>query len=593
MLFYDEIRRKIKNQSKSNLNNNIIQNNKQKKSLPFNNYKAEKESNSKLNIIDNKSKSNSFFMTKKKKELQDITNLKKDNKIITKKNPNKKKNKQFLYTFQNFYNNYPIPEPLPKKIDIRIINDNNNNSNITNLNESKRNEKSLYDDKTILFILTNLGLEDLFLKFKENRITYNDLQFLTKEDFIEMKIPIGPRNRIIHFIQEMQRNKAPLDFESLRNFIDKYKKKISNQNQNINFGKNNISNDKIKIENKNDNFIYDKKSQNSLIFSSQFDLDKNDNLSPLDKNINSFLSFNNYYNNNIYSNKSNNNNLEDFSNFNQDKDKNKNKNKMDNEVNPQKYLSEKHLENVYSSYSLNNGKKKNEENILNHISYNKNSRNKNSDNLLLEQKDKDKEIINYNNKRSYSQNIIKNNTKKYNPHNKSNDLKFKNYTYNYEYIKVRHLKKNYSNYNYNEYIPTKKKIKPNLKEKNKNRNRNKNNVLKRNYTYTNIKNNEKVKNPYESFYSNNSNFSRNLLNKLDLITKEVEKYESNYERLKNETKIRNKNVNLILSNNNIIIKKNNNHHQKSRNVIYVHNKDLENEKERSLKNELNSRNFRI
>ena len=287
MLFYEEIRRKIKNQRKSNLKNNIIQNNNQKKSLPFNNYKSEKESNSKINII-NKSKSNSFFMTKKKKEVQNITNLKKDNKTITKKNPNKKKNKQFLYTFQNFYNNYPIPEPLPKKIDIRIINDNNNNnSNISNLNESKRNEKSLYDDKTILFILTNLGLEDLFLKFKDNRITYNDLQFLTKEDFIEMKIPIGPRNRIIHFIQEMKRKKVPLDFESLRNFIDKYKKAISNQNQNIYFGSNYnyISNDKIKIENKNDNFIYDKKSQNSLIFSSQFDLGKNDNLSPLDKNI--------------------------------------------------------------------------------------------------------------------------------------------------------------------------------------------------------------------------------------------------------------------------------------------------------------------
>ena len=72
---------------------------------------------------------------------------------------------------------------------------------------------------------------------------------------------------------------------------------------------------------------------------------------------------------------------------------------------------------------------------------------------------------------------------------------------------------------------------------------------------------------------------------MDLITKEVEKYESNYERLKN--------INLILSNNNINIKNNNNHHQKSRNVIYVHNKDLENEKERSLKNELNSRNFGV
>ena len=583
MLFYEEIRGKIKNQSKSNLKNNIYQNNNEKKSIPFNNYKIEKEPNSKY-IIDNKNKSNSFFMTKKKKELQKITNIKKDNKIIAKKNPYKKKNKQFLYTFQNFYNNYPIPEPLPKKIDIRIIND-NNNSNISNLNESKRNEKSLYDDKTILFILTNLGLEDLFLKFKDNRITYNDLQFLTKEDFIEMKIPIGPRNRIIHFIQEMKRNKLPLDFESLKNFIDKYKKTISIQN--INFGNNYICNDKIKIENKNDNFIYDKKSQNSLIFSSQFDLEKNENLSPLEKNINSFLSFNNYFNNNIYSNKSNNNNLEDFPKFNQDKDKNKNK--LDNEINHQKYLSEKHLENVNSSKSLNYGKIKKEENILNQISYNKNSRNKNSDNLLLEQKEKENEkVFNYNNKRSYSQNIIKNNVKRYKPQSKSNNLKIKsNYTYNYEYIKVRHLNKNYSNNNYNEYIPTKKKIKANTKEKNKR------NVLKRNSTYTNIKNYEKVKNPYESFYSNNSNLSRNLLNKLDLINKEVEKYESNYERLKNETKIRNKNVNLILSNNNIIIKNNNNNHKKSRNVVYVHNKDLENEKERSLKNELNSRNFRI
>ena len=590
MLFYDEIRKKIKKQTKSNLKNNIIQNYTKKKFLPLNNYKLEKEkeSDSKINIIDDKNKSNSFFMTKKKKDLQNITNLKKDNKIITKKNPIKKKNKQFLYTFQNFYNNYPIPEPLPKKIDIRIINDNdnnnNNNSNISNLNESKKNEKILYDDKTILFILTNLGLEDLFLKFKNNRITYNDLQFLTKEDFIEMKIPIGPRNRIIHFIQEIKRNKVPLDFESLRNFIDKYKKLISSQNQNINYGKNNISNDKIKMENKNNNFIYDNKAQNSLMFSSQFDLEKNGNLSPLDKNVNSFLSFNNYCNNNIYNNKSNNYNLEEFSTFNQDKDRNI----MSNEISQQKYLSEKYLENVNPSNLLYNSKNNKEGNILNQISYNKNSRNKNSDDLLLEQKDKEYEkMFNYYNKRSYSQNIIKNNAKKYKSHNKGNNLKGKsNYTYNYEYIKVRHLKKNYSSYNYNEYIPTKKKIKAKTKE------RNKNNVLKRNHTYTNIKNNEKVKNQYESFYSNNSNLSRNFLNKLDLITKEVEKYESNYERLKNETKIRNKNVSLILSNNNINIK-NNNNHQKSRNVIYVHNKDLENEKERSLKNELKSHNFRI
>jgi len=58
MLFYDEIRKKIKKQTKSNLKNNIIQNYTKKKSLPLNNYKLEKEkeSDSKINIIDDKNK---------------------------------------------------------------------------------------------------------------------------------------------------------------------------------------------------------------------------------------------------------------------------------------------------------------------------------------------------------------------------------------------------------------------------------------------------------------------------------------------------------------------------------------------------------
>jgi hypothetical protein len=90
-----------------------------------------------------------------------------------------------------------------------------------------RNDKVDYDDKKILFILTNLGLENLYSKFKENFITYNDLIFLTKDDFIEMKIPIGPRNRIIHFIEEFNKIENQLDFQELKLFIDEYKKAIS------------------------------------------------------------------------------------------------------------------------------------------------------------------------------------------------------------------------------------------------------------------------------------------------------------------------------------------------------------------------------
>lgn len=56
---------------------------------------------------------------------------------------------------------------------------------------------------------------------------YDDLKFLTKDDFIEMKIPIGPRNRIMHFIEELNKIENQLDFNELKSFIDEYKKAYS------------------------------------------------------------------------------------------------------------------------------------------------------------------------------------------------------------------------------------------------------------------------------------------------------------------------------------------------------------------------------
>ena len=115
--------------------------------------------------------------------------IKKENKIENNKKYMNKPNKKYSYTFQSFYNNYPRPEPLPKKIDIRIIN-NSSTFSTSNINETSnryktRSDKTIYDDKKILFILTNLGLENLYIKFKDNFITYNDLNFLTKDDLLK------------------------------------------------------------------------------------------------------------------------------------------------------------------------------------------------------------------------------------------------------------------------------------------------------------------------------------------------------------------------------------------------------------------------
>ena len=124
-------------------------------------------------------------------------------------------------------------------------------------------------------------------------------------------------------------------------------------------------------------------------------------------------------------------------------------------------------------------------------------------------------------------------------------------------------------------------------------------TLSRKNTYTSInnKNNNNI-NQNDSFHSNVSYLSKNLLNKLELINKEVEKYEQNYERLKNETKRRNKNVIRILSSNYFEFKKYqnfkyNNSCQNDKKITFFDNNDLENEKERNLKLELNSFNYKI
>jgi hypothetical protein len=130
-----------------------------------------------------------------------------------------------------YYNNYPNPEPMP----IRVNRANNRTNNILNqLNENeemKYNEKSIYknrkEDNNILYLLSSLNLENLYDIFISNYISFNDLFLLTKVDFVEMKIPIGPRNRIMHFISEYKKYGKNFDFQELSNFLNYYKNNLN------------------------------------------------------------------------------------------------------------------------------------------------------------------------------------------------------------------------------------------------------------------------------------------------------------------------------------------------------------------------------
>ena len=573
MLFYEEMRDKVNNSSKSNKKENT--NLKINKNNPFQrkqNIGLKDLSSTNSQSIANMKKSKSFFLSKKLQELKNSPYFSKIQKKSTFeqniKHTNNKQNKKFKYTFQNLYNNYPQPEPFPKKIDVRMVDSNCSNSNLIDINTRSRDNNNIYDDKKILFILINLGLENLFLKFKDNFITFNDLKFLTKDDFIEMKIPIGPRNRIIHFIEALKKNENELDFEELNICLEKYKKFLSgNKPKTRNIKSKYINeedNKKDELINFSNKYICSKKLlNNSFIFSSKYESEKNENVSfnenCNDKNKNDIKYSNSIYSNNNNFNKINKNILENYCSFN-------NCNKIINSQKKKKFFR-------YNNFESENSKndKTSEKEKINNI----------NKNIIINQ------INNNNNFLNKKQKLKQYKKRNINENNKIENYKYKtSFLCNFKFKKYAHTTKNNSNSNISKYkdsIPVKIVSNNSVKDKNKS--------LSRRNTYTNVRNYN------DSFHSNISCLSKNLLNKLDAINKEVEKYEDNYERLKKETKRRNKNVIKILSsnyfefkNNPNFFKYNNSFNCIGKNITFFNDKDLENEKERNLKNELNNCN---
>lgn len=191
------------------------------------------------------------------------------------------------------------------------------------------------DDYKLIFILKNLNLHYLINVFKINYVSFNDLFLLTKDDLKEMKIPIGPRNKIIHFIEQYKKQMKSLELDEISNFLIIYKNILSpkpypppqmtenNPNSTMPTTNNELSN-RVKDNSNNNIFLYndtfsnENKGENSQDINFHqnneiLNINKNQNINEYIKNNNNNYSFLNSFNhkkesldkNNIHAHKRN------------------------------------------------------------------------------------------------------------------------------------------------------------------------------------------------------------------------------------------------------------------------------------------------
>ena len=146
--------------------------------------------------------------------MNDISSNSNFNNFANIKNEAFKDSRFFGNSFNSSYN---TSNDIDKLLLLKSLSERNICSNNGNYN----NDKDI--DYKLLFILKKLNLAFLMNAFAKNYVKFNDLFLLTREDLIEMKIPIGPRNKLLHFIQEYKKHMKNLDLDEITNFFKLYK----------------------------------------------------------------------------------------------------------------------------------------------------------------------------------------------------------------------------------------------------------------------------------------------------------------------------------------------------------------------------------
>ena len=257
----------------NNCENNLIQNNgenlanisNQYKKIPShepisvkinknNNYFSNRNiyNNNFFNSIDNNIKQNEYD------NIQTLGNHLENNKYDEIK---VHKRSSTNYINNNYYNKF-----------VQNINNINNNEG----NNSKNNKKECNEcDEKVAYVLKVLELESIIDKFSSNFISFNDLFLLRRQDLLEMKVPIGKRNRLLHFLEKYKNIAINYDFNEVKNYLYKYKNLYKN---NLFIDKDAIPNINTISSNKTNIKIDDNINNNDLSTSKRNNIIINDNL---------------------------------------------------------------------------------------------------------------------------------------------------------------------------------------------------------------------------------------------------------------------------------------------------------------------------
>ena len=434
-------------------------------------------------------------------------------------------------------------------------------------NNNNINNTQIMNDKKLIYILQNLELEELIDIFEKNYIFFDDLFLLSKEDFVEMKIPIGPRNRIINFIEKYKNYSKTYDFDELTLFMNKYKNILLNTNSNIN---NNFNiNVTPTTNNKYKSAMNSENNPNKKSFNSQgsdvpgrglnmSNFDGIETLSPRNEE----LKINKYFNSKPKNKNKNNINNNDKKNMIiKDINKSINSNTNITKSNNEKIINSPIDDNIQTSKINENiiksrtSRINNFSNLNNIETSNDNSVNLFSNSLFNEYGTNINNINEIYNQNSDTINKNKRNINTYNTNNQNNSFKSDN---------INHFLSNNSS-----------KIKDSPMDKN---------------NINILNNNNKYDSPSLNFLNNKLNYKPiNPYKNFQNIFSEIENYQMNYEKMKKENDDRNNKIN------NLLEKKNRPNIQylkmKIKNCKYFNDDDLKNESARNLENELQKMNF--
>ena len=512
------------NEEKRNNNNNITNN--YYNDFFINNDLFNNDKNIENNKYNNDCNSETYNTDKtifKNNSYNNFNNSSNDKNIKNLNNINFEKN------YENKFNIF-----INKSLDLKKDNSKKNNNKDKNV-----------IDKRLIFILNNLELNELIDIFDKNFIFFDDLFLLSKDDFVEMKIPIGPRNRIINFIEQYKNFAKSYNFEELSSFMKKYKNIFINPKDNN--CSNNILNANITPStnsNKYKSIILSDNNKNKESFDSRgWDLPgKGLNMSNFEEVETISL---------------------------RDEESKKNKNKCINSKNKNKSRDAimNDINRIINNENNNNEVINNneEENInkKNDNKINKNSKIKNVNNMNINS-DNENNYYDNNNKNIFSNSLFNDFGTTI---NNNNEIKNNINTY-----KVNNLNKSCEKENINDALSAKPSKTKDLNSFNDNNDIN------------------KYSSPSLNFINNKLNYkSQNVYKNFQNIFSEIENYQINYEKMKKQNDTRNNKINNLLERKN----RANIHYlkMKLKNSKYYNEEDLKNESLRDLKAQLKKMNF--